>query len=830
MGVYSVFHANLNGIPIENVKKYERIASLVLKRPKFVKNDEEYFKYIGPQLVELLHHKNRTLDHVQRATILCIGQFITQFPQLAREHVLNEIAKPLKQCMDFQQRKHEALVKLREKLTTQQQEQQTQTKPSSSLTTKPKIEILNASDDNDSDPIVTVEQDEEAGNSSNSSTQEDDNSDSKPEVILVDETRLVQCVEELHAILTGLPPSQEFLLFIGDHLQALFQLYCFVSRTRLNLKSACEEIMTTFFKLSDDPLQSAVKKLLTYKNRNSSSKQGNSNQIYVTFVPGESGGVSIRAELESKRDYMHEANCLFSLLLLMKNNNLAGDLFVYLITQFQLIREHMANELLIAQKQLLKQSLATSEEAEEMLKEQLLDDDTHVLMQLIKLMIDKLGASIIKNASQALAFVKFLLLLNEPKLLVVNPSSFNKEGEDDIPIIVAGSGPSLSAAAAAEYEDACDNVVTALGILTSILAGGISLEEEMRSHKLAEFDAKVQNLIPILLRLKQTTSGNGNLQEISEMTSTLLLVMETRQYMEQFDEDKKNSKADDELTILKAKFSTILVDLRDPLLPIRAHGVTELRKLVLERSPAMKQYMRQVLNIFETQLQDEDSYMYMAAILGLEAMADVYPDDIIPLLTKAFMNTKNELTLENVLKMGEALVKIAERCGAMLPKYASQFTHAFLTVCQLNFAYKFQNSENKEDEEQNAFFKAEALNNLASLCETLRFGVAPYMQDILDCTLQLLQQQQPMSHVQIRRACIQVLARLARGMDTELFDLLPGQTNKIVHAVRTAEFYDPDALVKHNAHMVNEQIEASLQRRLTPDHYLEWLSANKTAK
>lgn len=52
---------------------------------------------------------------------------------------------------------------------------------------------------------------------------------------------------------------------------------------------------------------------------------------------------------------------------------------------------------------------------------------------------------------------------------------------------------------------------------------------------------------------------------------------------------------------------SILRDLNDPLLPVRAHGLIELRKLVLSRDPIAQNNLEKILNIFKTQIAEEDS-------------------------------------------------------------------------------------------------------------------------------------------------------------------------------------------------------------------------------
>jgi hypothetical protein len=61
----------------------------------------------------------------------------------------------------------------------------------------------------------------------------------------------------------------------------------------------------------------------------------------------------------------------------------------------------------------------------------------------------------------------------------------------------------------------------------------------------------------------------------------------------------------------------------------------------------------------------QDRFVYFGAIEGLTALGDVCPNQVIGLLVKCFTESSSEPSWR--LKLGESLVKIAGRCGALLP-------------------------------------------------------------------------------------------------------------------------------------------------------------------
>jgi hypothetical protein len=197
------------------------------------------------------------------------------------------------------------------------------------------------------------------------------------------------------------------------------------------------------------------------------------------------------------------------------------------------------------------------------------------------MMIEKLKIQILKNAHHTIQLVKFLLL-----------------SEDE------------------------DSVSIGLGILTTMISGGILIEKEE--------EGELHELLDIL----ETHSNSSEIQ-ISEMASNLILSI------------KQFKKSDNPL-------KNILNDLKDPILAVRSFGIYKLRKLVESKDEIIENNFKDIINLFESQLRNEDSYVYLGAVQALISMGDKYPDKIIPLLTKYYCD-KN---YKERLKIGEALLKV----------------------------------------------------------------------------------------------------------------------------------------------------------------------------
>lgn len=109
--------------------------------------------------------------------------------------------------------------------------------------------------------------------------------------------------------------------------------------------------------------------------------------------------------------------------------------------------------------------------------------------------------------------------------------------------------------------------------------------------------------------------------------------------------------------------------------------------------------LERLMNTYAMMTVDADSYVYLAAVQGLAALADALPGWCIPRLVGLFVASPSvgadgvpspvmttfapaRLSLSQRLKIGEAVVLSARRCGEVMPKYAHFFVNAFVTAAR----------------------------------------------------------------------------------------------------------------------------------------------------
>lgn len=129
-------------------------------------------------------------------------------------------------------------------------------------------------------------------------------------------------------------------------------------------------------------------------------------------------------------------------------------------------------------------------------------------------------------------------------------------------------------------------------------------------------------------------------------------------------------------------------------MPVRAHGLVLLRKLVSDNSaeggqagqldPALRPA---ILDIFLQAVQDEESYLYLNAVQGLGALASSGGQEAISRLVDVYVGREDRLTsvamstreAEKRLRVGEALLLVVQRSGDALRASLSTLVAPLLT-------------------------------------------------------------------------------------------------------------------------------------------------------
>lgn len=132
----------------------------------------------------------------------------------------------------------------------------------------------------------------------------------------------------------------------------------------------------------------------------------------------------------------------------------------------------------------------------------------------------------------------------------------------------------------------------------------------------------------------------------------------------------------------QTRYQEALKLLKDPLLPVRAHGIFLLRQLVSPQSGASiadSALVPGILSIFLQAIQDDDSYMFLNATQGLAGMVDGYGKEVLKALVREYSKSLDGLgaasmsqgELDTKTRIGEALGIVIGRCGDALGDYGN---------------------------------------------------------------------------------------------------------------------------------------------------------------
>ncbi len=193
-------------------------------------------------------------------------------------------------------------------------------------------------------------------------------------------------------------------------------------------------------------------------------------------------------------------------------------------------------------------------------------------------------------------------------------------------------------------------------------------------------------------------------------------------------------------------------------------------------------YSTYAFPIYQENLEDEDTYIYLQSINGLVACANHNPELVVDLLTREFgcfddRGYHKDKAVEVRTKLGEALVRVTKMLGELTPAFRDRLINPFLG--QLNHP--------------DHLVRASCLSNLGEVCKNLRFALggilqevnlqfhsyplrepicliqSPYRLQILLCLHQCLHGDR---WIEVRRAAVLVLTLLLQGIGRDAFRLL----------------------------------------------------------
>ncbi|UTT93579.1 hypothetical protein NDA17_001179 [Ustilago hordei] len=328
-------------------------------------------------------------------------------------------------------------------------------------------------------------------------------------------------------------------------------------------------------------------------------------------------------------------------------------------------------------------------------------------LQLILQLFDAFGPDLLQGDLQAmLAFVDFSLSSPSQRQAPPQHDSGSKEKKvqvkEEMPFISA-KGSAAQSKASSLFNIAADNaqetalaeakqeepieeeeeeeeeeelLTTALSLLLCLLESDPTLSAESQPMLLVISD-KIESLLD---------STSPEIRSLAKEAKLVLLARRTAHLSPTPSTPAPSTSTTTETSSRSLRYSQAqstyqeaLKLLQDPILPVRAHGLVLLRRLVSddpksggqnvgELDPAL---MPAILDIFLHAVQDEESYLYLNAVQGLGALAVSGGGQTIARLVGIYIDRDDRLLsqgmpaggVEKRLRVGEALLQVVQRCG-----------------------------------------------------------------------------------------------------------------------------------------------------------------------
>ncbi|XP_065139412.1 transport and Golgi organization protein 6 homolog isoform X2 [Paramisgurnus dabryanus] len=255
-------------------------------------------------------------------------------------------------------------------------------------------------------------------------------------------------------------------------------------------------------------------------------------------------------------------------------------------------------------------------------------------------------------------------------------------------------------------------------------------------------------------------------------------------------------------------FSECLLEAYNPDVPTRAVALRSLTRFCRDGDKAALQSKDKLLTVFLENLEHEESFVYLSAIQGLAVLAEFYPEQILQRLLAEYHtgpsegSPKRQCSLETRLKVGEVLMRASRAMGDLAPHYGRRLVGVFL------------NGTRDED----SSVRASSLSNLGELCQLLNFSLGPLAQELSICLTALIKTDR---EAEVRRAAVHVIALVLKGLSDKTTQVLGDVLLELYRALKWVVRSDPDDVAVLHAQLALEELEDVMKRFIFPQQKLE---------
>ncbi|KAI5632173.1 transport and Golgi organization protein 6 [Phthorimaea operculella] len=332
-----------------------------------------------------------------------------------------------------------------------------------------------------------------------------------------------------------------------------------------------------------------------------------------------------------------------------------------------------------------------------------------------------------------------------------------------------------------KYQSSTDEecVTVALVLLNTILSN---------SNNVNDLEHRLSSLIPILKKMAD-----------DESDFTSILCKEALSLISSNKPQKANSACEKAIS-----------DVFDDLLPVRAHGIIELSKLIDAKDPETISKKHYIFCLLQEQLKDPDSYLYLAAINGIASLGVHCTEDVLQVLCKEFLQVSSDQkdiqtsgdqnrVAELRMKIGDIIVKVTKRLGEMAIVHKTILLNTMLCGCR----------------DDDPLIRTSALSNLAEIVLVLHYRIGTIIYEVLLCIWGIIETDKA---VECRRAAVMVISSLLKGLGKETLIQLKENLLPIYRTLKNL-YRDPveDSVVRLHAQIALEELDDIVKEFLFPE-------------
>ncbi|CAH0725994.1 unnamed protein product, partial [Brenthis ino] len=328
--------------------------------------------------------------------------------------------------------------------------------------------------------------------------------------------------------------------------------------------------------------------------------------------------------------------------------------------------------------------------------------------------------------------------------------------------------------------DECKTI--ALVLLNTILAN---------IPKTNELEQRLHKLLPILKQMSEDSSEYVSIL-CKETVSLILSEFPTKQ---------------------QSAYEKAHSDVFDNLLPVRAHGIMELTKLIDKSDLETLSKRHYIFCLLQEQLKDSDSYIYLSAVNGLASLATHCTNEVLSALCKEYLEISLETSIDTQenhkkvaelrMKLGDIIVKVTRRLGEIAVVHKTILLNTMLCASRDN----------------DPLIRASALSNLAEIALVINYKIGTIIYEVLLCIWNIIETDKA---IECRRAAVMVIASLLKGLGQ---DTLVELKENILPIYRTLNklYKDPneDSILKLHAQIALEELDDIVKKVLCPELPME---------